>query len=98
MTIKEEWNMSRFGILMRSAGISALIALTATPVLAFPGKADRARTAIAEAPAKENLSRGNKEEAFDDATHAGMLADTAMGVTQKRQNEAAMAQQANSDA
>jgi len=44
--------MSRMNLLARTVGIPALLLLSTTPALAGPGKAERARTAIAEARGK----------------------------------------------
>jgi hypothetical protein len=111
--------MYRSSSLMRGASVAALLALTAAPTLAFPGKADRAQAAIAAAQAKidaankvgasgqvpemqahaqaalatakEDLASGHKEDAIADATHAGELADGALGQTHRNTTEAARA-------
>src|ERR1700748_851929 len=107
--------MYRSNMLLRGVSAGTLLALTAAPVLAFPGKADRAQAAIAAAQAKidaankvgasgqvpemqahaqaalatakEDLASGHKEDAIADATHAGELADGALGQTHQGNTE-----------
>ena len=50
-----------------------------------PGMIARAQAALDTA--KEDAASGHKEAAIADANHASQLADTALGVAQKRQTE-----------
>src|SRR4051794_7809812 len=62
--------MSRLSLLARGVGMSALLALSTTPALAGPGKAERARIAIAEARGKVEagvrIDDGAEEAALHD--------------------------------
>jgi hypothetical protein len=57
-----------------------------------PGQTAEANAALARA--KENLAAGHKPEAITDAIHASALADTALGMMQKRAKEHSEAMQA----
>ena len=52
----------------------------------LPGEAADARASLALA--KDKLARGDKTDSIEEAIHAQALADTAIGVMQRRQNEA----------
>jgi hypothetical protein len=78
--------MSRMNLLARTVGISALLAFSTTPALAGPGKAERARTAIAEAQGKvdagSRIGAGGEAPALHDRAKialANARADLANG-------------------